>query len=70
MKIFGVVLILLGILGFVFGGVKFKETDKVADIGPLEINKEETHSFPVTPIASGAILIAGLVLLVVGGRKK
>jgi hypothetical protein len=70
MKIFGVVLIVLGILGFVFGGFKFKETNKVADIGPVEINKEETHAFPVTPIASGAILIAGIVLLVVGGRKR
>ena len=70
MKIFGVVLIVLGILGFVFGGFKFTETNKVADIGPLEINKEETHAFPITPIASGAILIAGIVLLVVGGRKR
>jgi hypothetical protein len=68
-KIFGVVLILAGILGFVFGGFKFKETDKVADIGPVEINKEQTHSFPVTPIASGAILLAGIVLLVVGAKK-
>ncbi|WP_428311358.1 DUF3185 domain-containing protein [Hydrocarboniphaga sp.] len=69
MKILGVVLILAGILGFVFGGFKFKETDKVADIGPVEINKEQTHSFPVTPIASGAILLAGIVLLVVGAKK-
>lgn len=69
MKILGVVLILAGILGFVFGGFKFKETDKVADIGPVEINKEQTHSFPVTPIASGAILLAGIVLLVVGVKK-
>lgn len=69
MKIFGVILILAGIAGFVFGGFKFKETDKVADIGPVEINKEQTHSFPVTPIASGAILLAGIVLLVVGAKK-
>ena len=69
MKIIGVVLILAGILGFVFGGFKFKEKDKVADLGPIEINKEQTHSFPVTPIASGAILLAGIVLLVVGAKK-
>ncbi|MDB5973014.1 MAG: hypothetical protein JWQ90_5464 [Hydrocarboniphaga sp.] len=70
MKIFGVVLIVLGILGFVFGGVKLTHTEKVADIGPIEINKEKTNSLPVTPIASGAILIAGIVLLVVGAGKK
>jgi hypothetical protein len=70
LKIFGVVLIVLGILGFVFGGFKVKETEKVADLGPIDINKTETHSFPVTPIASGAILLAGVVLVVVGARKK
>lgn len=70
MKGFGVVLIVLGILGFVFGGVVFKHDEKVADIGPIEIEKQETKSFPVTPVASGAILLAGLVLLMVGARKR
>lgn len=69
MKVLGIVLIVVGILGFVFGGFKFKQTEKVADLGPVEINKQETHSFPIAPLASGAILIAGLVLVVVGARK-
>ena len=70
MKILGVVLVVLSILGFVFGGVKFKQSETVADVGPLEIQKEETKHVPVTPLASGALLIAGLVLVVAGMRKR
>ena len=70
MKVFGIVLVILGILGFVFGGVVFTHNEKVADIGPVEINKEEKKSFPVTPVASGAILLAGIVLVVAGARKR
>lgn len=70
MKVFGIVLVILGILGFVFGGVVIKHDEKVADIGPVEINKEEKKAFPVTPVASGAILLAGIVLVVAGARKR
>lgn len=47
-----------------------KQHEKVADIGPVEINKEEKKAFPVTPVASGAILLAGIVLVVAGARKR
>ncbi len=69
MKGFGIVLIILGILGFVFGGVVLKRDKKVADIGPIEIEKEEKKAIPVTPLASGAILVAGIALLTIGARK-
>ena len=70
MKIIGVILILLGILGFVFGGASFTQSEEVADVGPLEIEREETRTIPYMPIASGVAVAAGLALVVVGSRPR
>ena len=70
MKIIGIILIVLGLLGFIFGSISFQEEDQVADIGPLEVETEETHTIPITPIASGAAVVAGIALVVAGTRKR
>ncbi|MEW6441780.1 MAG: DUF3185 domain-containing protein [bacterium] len=70
MKILGIVLIVLGLLGFIFGGISFQQEEEVADLGPLEVEKEETRTIPITPLASGAAVIAGIVLVVVDTRRK
>lgn len=70
MKILGILLIVLGILGFALGSISFQETEKVADIGPLEIEKEETRTIPITPLASGAAVVAGLVLVMASTRRS
>ncbi len=69
MRILGIILIILGILGFVFGGISFTQRETVADIGPIEVQREETRTIPIAPIASAAALIAGLVLVVAGSRR-
>jgi uncharacterized membrane protein YidH (DUF202 family) len=69
MKIFGIILIVLGLLGFVFGSISWQQEEKVADVGPLEIETEETRTIPITPLASGAAVVAGIVLVVAGTRK-
>ena len=70
MKVIGIILIVVGLLGFVFGGITFQQEEKVADLGPLEIEREETRTIPIAPIASGAAVVAGVVLVVAGSRKK
>ena len=70
MKGLGVVLIVLGILGLVFGGLTYSRKTTVAEVGPLEIKATEKESLPIAPVASGAAILAGLVLVVVGSRKK
>jgi Na+-transporting methylmalonyl-CoA/oxaloacetate decarboxylase gamma subunit len=70
MKGLGIVLIVLGILGFVFGGIAFTRKETVADIGPIEIQATEKECIPIAPIASGAAVVAGLVLVLAGARKR
>ena len=69
MRVFGIILIVAGILMFVFTGFNYKTEKRVADIGPLKIDKTENHSFG-WPVYAGAItLVAGIVVLAVGGKK-
>lgn len=69
MKLIGIVLIVLGIIGFVYGGFSWTRDETVLDAGPIEIQAERRESLPMTPIASGVAVVAGIVLVVAGGRK-
>jgi hypothetical protein len=70
MKPAGILLIVLGLAGLIRGGFSFTTKEKVIDLGPVEVSKEERRNVPITPLASGAVLIAGIALLVVGSKKK
>jgi hypothetical protein len=65
-KILGVALIVLGLAGLAWGGFTYKTREKVVDIGPIHASRDETHRVPVTPLAGGAALIGGIVLLAAG----
>lgn len=70
MRVLGVILIILGLLGFILGGITYTQTETVADLGPLEIEAQQERTVPITPIASGAAVVAGIVLVVVDRRKS
>ena len=69
MKIAAIILILLGVLGLVYGGFSYVRSDKVVDIGALEISVDRKESVPIPPILGGVALLAGIGLLVMDGRK-
>ena len=65
--VIGVLLLIIG--GLIAAGVfKFQTTEKVADIGPIQINKTDTKA---PPINLGWILLgAGAVAVVIGAVSK
>lgn len=65
----GIALILLGVIGFIFKGITYTETEQVVDFGPIEMQAEHEERIPLTPLASGAALLAGLGLVVVGRKR-
>ena len=69
MRIFGIILIIAGILMLVFNGVNFQTEKKVADIGPLEINKKENKHIGWPVWAGGFAVIAGIGLVVAGKKQ-
>ena len=68
-KIIGIVLIIAGTAGLVYGEFSFTKETHQAKIGPIEltVKDKETVNIPVWA-GVGAILLGG-VLLVVGGKK-
>jgi hypothetical protein len=66
----GIVLILIGIVGFAMGGFSFTHEKKDVDMGPVQIGHKKTESVPIPPILSGIALVAGVGLVVVGTRSK
>ena len=69
MKIAGIVLVALGILGLVYGGFRIAYPDKVVDAGPVQISVTKHASFPIPPVLGAISIAAGVGLLVVGSRK-
>lgn len=70
MRTFGAILIILGLLGFIIGGITFTTEERVADVGPLELQVEEERTIPITPLASGVAVVAGIILIIVDSRKE
>jgi uncharacterized membrane protein HdeD (DUF308 family) len=64
MKTLGIVLIIIGIVMMVFRSINFTQEKKVADIGPLEINKQEEHTVNWPLYAGIVVTVAGVVVLV------
>lgn len=69
-RIAGVVLIVLGLAGLIWGGISWTDEKTVVDIGPIEARTQDRKTIPIPPIAGGIAVIAGIALLVVPGRKR
>jgi hypothetical protein len=67
--IVGIILIIVGIIGFVYGGLGWTTEKKDAQLGPLEIKHTEGHGISFPPVLSGICLVGGIVLVALGSRK-
>jgi energy-converting hydrogenase Eha subunit G len=68
MKTFAIILIVIGGIMTVFTGFTLITKKEVADIGPLEINKEEKTPIYWSPITGGILLAAGIIAFVASRR--
>lgn len=70
MKTIGIVLIVIGIVMLVVRGISYTKKEKVAEIGPIEINANEKEKVTWPLYAGGIIVVAGLVLVLVDKKPK
>ncbi|MFH7325688.1 hypothetical protein [Desulfurivibrio sp. C05AmB] len=70
-KIAGLVLIIAGVLGLVYGSFTYTRDTHEATLGPIElaVKEKETVNVPVWA-GVGAIAVGSLLLLVGQGRRK
>ncbi len=69
MKTLGIVLIVLGILAFLYTGFSYTQKEKVLDVGPLELNKEKEKTVSWPPFVGLALIVGGVIAIVVDKRK-
>ena len=69
-RLAGVVLIVLGLVGVLWGGFSWTRDKTIVDVGPFKATTETRETIPFPPVAGGIALVAGVVLLVLPGRKR
>ena len=67
--IIGLILVILGVVGFALGGFSFTHKAKVVDLGPIEASADKKESVPIPPVLAGLALVGGVVLLIAGSRR-
>jgi len=70
MKLAGIVLIIIGVLALVYQGFSYTKTEKDAQLGPIEIQHQETHNVPLPPIVGGVCIVGGVLALAFSGGSK
>ena len=57
--IIGILLIILGIIGFAVGGISFTHEKKDVDLGPVQISHQQKETIPISPILSTIVAGSG-----------
>lgn len=68
-KTLGIVTLIIGAIMIFYTGFNYVTTEKVVDIGPIEINKQQSHPVKWSPIV-GVLLVIGGIVLVVRDKKS
>ena len=68
--IVGALLLVFGIVALAYQGLTYTTRETVLEVGPLKATADRTHTIAIPPIMSAAAVAAGVVLLIVGGRKQ
>jgi uncharacterized membrane protein YidH (DUF202 family) len=68
MKLFGLVLVVGGILALAYGGISYNRQKTVID-GSFKATATEQKNIPLSPIVGGIALISGIVLVMVSRKR-
>lgn len=65
----GIILIVLGTIGLIYGGITYTSKKDVVDFGSVKIKTEHKEQIPLSPILGGTAVVVGIVLVIVGQRR-
>lgn len=69
-KTIGIVIISVGAIMMLYTGFNYVTTEKVVDLGPIQINKEKQHSVKWPSILGGIIIIGGIAIIALGKKTN
>jgi uncharacterized membrane protein len=65
----GIVLIVIGVVMLAYQGFTYTTSEKVLEVGPVEVQKETRKTIPLPPLIGGLALAGGIVLVIMGARR-
>jgi hypothetical protein len=69
MRVLGAALALIGLIGLIYGGIPYKSTETVAEIGGLKMQATEEKHWKLPPLVSGFAILVGTAIFFSTGRK-
>jgi hypothetical protein len=69
-KVIGILLVVLGIVGIVYGGFTYTSHKKAVDLGPVQIDKTEHHDVPIPPLVGLLAVVAGGAMIYLDGKGR
>ncbi len=69
MRLFGIILIVFGVVALIYQGVTFL-VPNTTDLGLFTVTVSERHTIPLPPIVGGLSLAAGIALVLMSRRGK
>lgn len=70
MRIAGIILIILGIVGLLYGGITYTRRRDTVSLGPITATVNQRETLPISPVIGAIALVAGIGLLVAGSRRR
>ena len=70
MKIVAIVLIVIGVIALAYGGISYTREKKVIDLGPIQASTKTQETITLPPVLGVVAIAAGVVMLVVSGKKR
>lgn len=68
-KTIGIVIGIIGILMMIYTGFSYVTTEKVVDLGPMQMSMEKENPVQWSPIVGAALLVGGIVLVAMDKKK-
>ncbi|MGC2355612.1 MAG: hypothetical protein WA491_06085 [Candidatus Acidiferrum sp.] len=66
----GILLIVLGGLALAYQGFNYTHHERVMDVGPMHVTREDHDRVSIPPVLGGLALVGGIVLVFVGAKKS
>lgn len=70
MRVAGLILIVLGIVGLLYGGFSIFRTHKVAQVGSVKAYQTHRETYAIPPVIGGAALVGGVVLMLAATNRR
>ena len=66
----GIALIVLGVVALAYQGITYTSREQLIDIGPIHATADTKKTIPLSPILGGLALAGGIVLVIIGAKKR